>query len=113
MSFISCFRRINIFHGVGMFGCYGFVRGWKADYKYDHHRKEISPVNYSHLHTDKYVEKFMRSIFNAAAYSTFGIFYYSFHLLCRFEIYLTHKNPYDFPFVYTETGGHITLPPIN
>jgi len=96
---------------IGTWTCYGFYRGWIADYVYDRYTQEIRSPSYS-LVTEKYTTKGSRGCVNAVLYATLGHIFAVHNFICRIEILLTNKDPYDHKDVYCEFLGYsITLPP--
>jgi len=97
---------------LGLSGSYGFYRGWIADYDYRKfdYKKPIKPIKYK-LTTHKYSIKLFRGILNAGMYASIGNIFALYRLMCRIEIKLLNKDPYQHIDVYTEIFDSITLEP--
>lgn len=87
----------------------GFYRGWIADTYYHQYSKEHQTITYD-LTTDKYIAKLLRGTVNMSWYATVGHPYALYRFLCRSEIALSGKNPYDHHSAYVELFGFSTLP---
>lgn len=92
--------------------CYGFYRGWIADYRYNRYDADepITPYKYD-LMTEAYTMKLARGIINASMYGTFGNGIALYNLVSRMEINLLNKNPYEHVNAYSEVFDSTTLVP--
>lgn len=99
---------------LGLSACYGFYRGWIADFEYNKYDKDkpIKEFQYE-LKTEKYCIKFLRGVFNAGMYGTIGNIFAVYRLICRSEIEYYNKNPYHHIDSYSECLNTITLSPQN
>jgi hypothetical protein len=106
------FILLSVQRYLGLSACYGFYRGWNADYDYRKYNRDkpIKPIGYN-LQTEKYCIKFLRGIVNASSYGTFGNIFAVYNLICRVEIKLLNMNPYDHMDVYAEIFNSTTLAP--
>lgn len=92
---------------------YGFYRGWNADSmynKYTHPIPSITPIVYT-LETEKYMTKTARASLNACLYGTVGNIFALYRLICRTEVWLMDKDPYEHLHAYAEVFDSTTLPP--
>jgi len=99
---------------LGIWGVYGAYRGWNADYEYHRYNspmeKKIRVIPFQ-LQTQKYLTKGMRCWFNGVWYVSIGHVCAVYRTMCRIEIWVCKKNPYEHIFAYEECFGDITLPP--
>jgi hypothetical protein len=90
---------------------YGFYRGWNADSTYNKYTiPSITPSVYT-LSTEKYMIKTARASVNACLYGTVGNIFALYRLICRTEVWIMDKDPYEHPYAYTEVFDSITLSP--
>ena len=94
----------------GLSAAYGFARGWIADYDYNSYMKTIIAKPYQ-LRCELVRDKLMRSIMNAAFYGSLGNPDALYRLVCRIEISVCGKDPYEHAFAYVEALNFITLKP--
>jgi hypothetical protein len=91
-------------------GTIGFYRGWIADYQHNGYSKKHELVLYS-LVTHRFMWKTFRGIANMCLYATVGHPEAFYRFLCRVEISLTNKDPYQHMYAYNELFDFTTLPP--
>ena len=89
---------------------YGFYRGWNADCTYNKYTTpSITPIVYT-LETEKYMTKTARASLNACLYGTVGNIFALYRLICRTEVWMMDKDPYDHSYAYVEVFDSTTLP---
>lgn len=91
-------------------GGLGFYRGWIADYQYNGYSMKHEPISYT-LATNRFMSKTLRGVANMCVYATVGHPEAFYRCLCRVEISLTHKDPYEHMYAYKELFDFTTLPP--